>query len=147
MGQLVDIPAPPQPQQPQRLTLQPSSLSQQLRPDVQPITVTVHESYSSTVEFHMDQDQDQIPPALQALIHEDFEMAPDLPNPLNPDPAKLLDCPDTPTQDEPSDKMNLDCSRELLSDTDVEFIQPDNTEDVPAAPSEDAQPALDPASR
>ena len=90
-------------------------------------------------------DQDQIPPALQALIDEDFEMGPDLPNPLGPDPA-LLDCPDTPVQDENNDEMNLDCSRGLLSDSEVEAIRPINIEDVPAASSEDAQPALDPAS-
>ena len=87
-------------------------------------------------------DQEQLPPVIQGLIDDDFEMCPDLPNPLGPDPA-LLDCPDTPLQDE--DEMNLDCSRGLLSDPEVDNDRPTNTEDAPAASTEDAAPALDPA--
>ena len=43
--------------------------------------------------------------------------------------------------------MNLDCSRGLLSDPEVETDRPIDTEDAPTASSEDAQPALDPASQ
>ena len=86
-------------------------------------------------------EQDQLPAELQNLIDNDHVMS-DLPEPLGPDPAILDEDPPTPLQDE--EIMNLDCSRELLPDPEMDGDPTPPLEEAPAAPSSDVPPSSEP---